>query len=253
MNLALRYHDRVNRRIVLVALVVVLGAFSSLQAQIFGPRASVTSLGDGFNLHNPPGPRASVTSLGPQGFTPRPLFPRGPVSRAGNQSFFRDHHRHFNGGGVALPVYAVPYYYSDYPTIVDPTDTSMEHDYGPGPTIFDRHGSTVDSADLERQYDERLKRLEEQVDEAEQKPVTSAAANTQAPEVRAVDQPPTILVFKDGHTTEVRNYAIVGDALFDFSSGVRHKVALTDLDVSATQKQNEDRGIEFRLPGGSGK
>ena len=42
MSFAVRYHDRVNRWIVLVALLAVLGAASSLQAQIFGPRASVT-------------------------------------------------------------------------------------------------------------------------------------------------------------------------------------------------------------------
>ena len=253
MSRVLRYHEGVNRWIVLIVLLTLAGVESSLQAQVFGPPASVTSLGDGSNLHNPPGPRASVTSLGPQGFTPRPLFPRGPFVPSANRPFFRDHHRRFNGG-VALPVYAVPYYYSDYPEIVDPTDTSMEGNYGPGPTIFDRHGSNADSADLERQYDERLKRLEEQVDAAEQNPVASASSTrSELSENRAVDQPSTLLVFRDGHTSEVRNYAIVGDALFDFSTGVRHKVALADLDLSATQKQNEDRGIDFRLPGGSGK
>jgi hypothetical protein len=252
MSLALRYDDQVNRWIIFAVLFAVLIAGSSLHAQIFGPRASVTSLGDGFNMHNPPGPRASVTSLGPQGFTPRPLFPRGPFAPAGTQPVFRDRHRHFRGG-VALPVYAVPYYYSDYPTIVDPTDTSMEENYGPGPTIFDRHGSNADSAELEHQYDERLKRLEEQVDAVEEKPVASAFVPSDVPERRAPEQPSTILVFRDGHTTEVRNYAIVGDALFDFSTGVRHKVDLSNLDLSATQKQNEDRGIDFRLPGGSGK
>jgi hypothetical protein len=237
-------------------LVVIIGLVCGMQAQIFGPRASITSLGDGYTLHNPPGIRASVTSLGPQGFTPRPFFSRGRVATAVNHPFFRDHHRHFNGG-VALPVYAVPYYYADYPVVVDPTDTSMEENYGPGPTIFDRRGSDASSAEIERQYDERLTRLEKQLDEAEARESAPSSASTvssaraEIPEAPAVAQPSTMLAFRDGHTAEVKNYAIVGDTLYDFSTQSRHKIALTELDLAATQKQNEDRGVDFHVPAGS--
>jgi hypothetical protein len=34
------------------------------------------------------------------------------------------------------------------------------------------------------------------------------------------------------------------------SDGRSKKVALAELDVSATVKQNDDRGVEFKLPGG---
>jgi hypothetical protein len=245
MSSGSRYHSCMNR---LVLGLAVLGFSVGLQAQVFGPRASVTSLGDGFTLHNPPGVRASVTSLGPQGFTPRPFSPRGPAAIPRNRPFFREHHRQFNGG-VSLPVYVIPYYYADYPMLVDPTDTSMEENYGPpGPTIFDRHGSGASSGELERQYDERLNRLEKQVDEAEENRVPQTTARVEAPEAPAADQPATVLVFHDGHTAEVRNYAIVGDALFDFSTGVRHKIALSELDLGATQKENENRGVDFHLP-----
>ena len=46
----------------------------------------------------------------------------------------------------------------------------------------------------------------------------------------------------------MQNYAIVGDTLVDLTEGHRRKVSLTDLDVEATSKQNDDRGIDFRLP-----
>lgn len=239
-----RYHNWVK---LCSALLVFLALAISGSAQIFGPRASVTSLGDGFTLHNPPGIRASVTSLGPQGFTPRPFFPKNPVA-VPNRPFFRDHRRQFSGG-VVLPVYAVPYYYSDYPVVVDPTDTSMEENYGP--TIFDRHGSGASSADVERQYDERLSRLEKHLDEAEANSAPQIAGRADAPVVPAADQPATVLVFRDGHTAEVQNYAIVGDVLFDFSAGARHKIALSDLDLGATQKENENHGVDFHLPGGA--
>jgi hypothetical protein len=69
------------------------------------------------------------------------------------------------------------------------------------------------------------------------------------PEVTpAPDQPQTVLVFKDGHQLEVANYAIVGSTLYDLTEGRRHKIALTDLDLTATSKQNDDRGIDFQVP-----
>ena len=61
------------------------------------------------------------------------------------------------------------------------------------------------------------------------------------------DQPETVLIFKDGHRAEIRNYAIVGDVLYDFTS-VRHRIALADLDLSATTKENDERGIDFHVP-----
>jgi len=56
------------------------------------------------------------------------------------------------------------------------------------------------------------------------------------------------LIFKDGHKQEVGNYAIVGTNLFDLTPGRRQKIALGDLDLPATQKANDDLGIDFKLP-----
>jgi hypothetical protein len=63
-----------------------------------------------------------------------------------------------------------------------------------------------------------------------------------------VVQPATELVFKDGHHASVVNYAILGDALFDFDDGSTHKILLADLDLTATQKANDALGVEFKLP-----
>jgi len=57
-----------------------------------------------------------------------------------------------------------------------------------------------------------------------------------------------VLVFKDGHHSDVFNYAIVGDTLFDFSGGRSRKILLADLDLPATQKANDDRGVDFEIP-----
>jgi hypothetical protein len=47
---------------------------------------------------------------------------------------------------------------------------------------------------------------------------------------------------------EVGNYAIQGATLFDLTPGHKRKVALMDLDLEATRRQNDERGVTFQLP-----
>ncbi len=61
--------------------------------------------------------------------------------------------------------------------------------------------------------------------------------------------PPTVLVFRDQHRQEAQNYAIVGPTLWNFTSQRTEKIALASLDLPATEKANEDRGVSFRIPG----
>jgi hypothetical protein len=60
--------------------------------------------------------------------------------------------------------------------------------------------------------------------------------------------PLTVLVFQDGHRTEARNYAIVGQTLWIYTEQDSKKVPLADLDVAATRNANSDRGIVFQVP-----
>jgi hypothetical protein len=59
--------------------------------------------------------------------------------------------------------------------------------------------------------------------------------------------PPTVLIFRDGHQAEVHNYAVVGQVLWIFSEERARKVPLADLDLDATRKANEERGVEFAV------
>lgn len=71
---------------------------------------------------------------------------------------------------------------------------------------------------------------------------------------RAQEQAPgpaTVLVFRDQHQEEVQNYAIVSRTLWNFTPQRTQKIPLSDLDLPATQKANDDRGVDFRLPGGA--
>jgi hypothetical protein len=60
---------------------------------------------------------------------------------------------------------------------------------------------------------------------------------------------PTVLVFRDQRKQEVQNYAIVGQTLWSFAPQHTQKIPLSDLDLPATTKANDERGITFRVPG----
>ncbi|MGA8616943.1 MAG: hypothetical protein WB660_00270 [Candidatus Sulfotelmatobacter sp.] len=61
--------------------------------------------------------------------------------------------------------------------------------------------------------------------------------------------PATVLVFRDQRKEEVQNYAIVGQTLWVFAPQRTQKIPLAELDLDATQKVNDERGVDFRLPG----
>ena len=60
--------------------------------------------------------------------------------------------------------------------------------------------------------------------------------------------PPTVLVFRNGHREETQNYAIVGEMLWSFNSQRTQRIALASLDLAATEKANLERGVDFHIP-----
>lgn len=242
----LGYDVGMKRLILATVAGFALLAAPAPMAQINGVPASVTSIGFGGHFNQPPGIPASVTSIGPLGLVPgntffpvtcciNPLFPVNPnPPRSGRHVGQHRNHRQFLDQSVALypVIYPVPYEV--------PVEEAAEgpEDYSGGPTIFDRRGPGT-------RYDDRSAEPAPR----EPRPV-EATAEPAAPVVEAPveDQPQTVLIFKDGHQAEVSNYAIVGDTLFDLSEGRRHKIPLSDLDLGATVRQNDDRGIDFKVP-----
>lgn len=61
--------------------------------------------------------------------------------------------------------------------------------------------------------------------------------------------PPTVLIFRDRHQKEVTNYAIVGQNLLDLTPQHHEKIPLANLDLPATARANDDRGVTFHVPG----
>lgn len=149
------------------------------------------------------------------------------------------HDPHHSANGVAYYpyIYGVPVPYSVDVTDPDNPDGDNDDDNDPeyqgGPTIFDRRGSGAASY----------------VPLAPPRPPNNdAVAQSESEQAPEPPQAPTTLVFRDGHQLEVLNYAIVGSTLYDLTPGHPRKVALAELDLSATEKQNDDHGVTFQLP-----
>jgi len=245
------------RPIASLLFVVVLAA-SLATAQIHGVAPSVTSFGFGGSQNPAPGVPASITSLGPQGFQCC-----GNVRISTNSNFAGasgGFHHHRIGVPIFLPVYnpgPTPVY-----VVVQPDSARDDDEDGGGPTIFDRRGPRRQASSeraYDRGYEEGLadaqdrqgresaraarRREDLPVQQDDAKEATPSGSSVSTPAV----EPKTALVFRDGHSEEVTNYAIVGDQLYDFTSGKR-RVSIADLDLAATTKANDARGMDFRLP-----
>jgi hypothetical protein len=238
------------------AVLAVLMALAAASAQtgfsvqagtgptIHGVPPSVTSFGFGGSpgFHGVP---PSVTSLN---------FGSSPAIQANRFQSRRSSfgQRRANRSGFANPFYGsavvVPYYLPSYEVMEPGVDDSMEQmepeDYRGGPTVFDRRGPGI--AEYARPAPAReTQRMPQEQGEQDYR-VAALPADARPPDV--APQLPTVLVFKDGHQQEISNYAIVGPMLYELSEGRARKVALAELDLAATVKENDSRGVDFQVP-----
>jgi hypothetical protein len=223
-------------------LFVILAALTfaclPVSAQMNGVPASVTSFGFGGRETATPGVRASVTSLGPNGYGNNFSFLGNCCSNIFLPSHLNSvaasgrHHRRKDRSEVPVGVlepayvpYAVPYAEGED----DAVDDGAEEDAA---------ASYIEPGNAERRNDMRPT------------PTRSSGrtANPAVAQAPVTAQPSTVLIFKDGHQSDVLNYAILGETLFDISSERTHKIQLADLDLTATQKANDDRGVDFEIP-----
>jgi|SRR5579864_3842986 hypothetical protein len=242
----LEYHRAMRYWTPVLAFFVVLLFTLSAAAQANGVPPSVTSFGFGGQpgFHGVP---PSVTSIGPNGLSPV----HGPHPPFTGQP--HHHHRDY-----VYPTY-VPYYIPYYPMdaydgpVSDPAADAPEDpaQYQGGPTIFDRRGPGVPASNDYQAAKPKIavpKPPAADTTDEDQTLATRAPAPAPPSEPSISVQPKTILIFKDGHKQEIGNYAIVGANLFDLTPGHRMKIALSDLDLAATQKANDDEGNDFQLP-----
>ncbi len=174
----------------------------------------------------------------------QPFFFHG---KFGQPFFFRNrfrfrHRRFFNGfwgpsgfyGGYG---YAYPYY-----------PYSFDYESAAGQYNQQSAQAQYQLQQQVNQLGDDVVRLREQVAELESAtPPTPPPAPAAVPS-QTVPPPPTTLVFRDGKTQEVQNYAIVGHTLWIFSEQRARKVPLSELNIPATMKANEERDVPFQVP-----
>lgn len=235
----LAYHLDVRHSILFFALIFMV---SISYAQV--PGAPPTGAVHPFtgSVQPPTGavqpPTGAPVLTGPRGFASSGFAPNSSHPFTHHDGTHHDgvnHHHssypYLGYGGVYA--YGVPCAYADDSNAEDQGyDATDDSNYQGGPTVFDRRGAGAKS------YVPPVENVPA--------PHTEQTDNS-APGPQPV-QALTVLVFKDGHKLEVGNYAIVGATLFDMTPGHPRKIALADLDLDATQKQNDDRGVVFQLP-----
>ena len=211
----------------LIALPLLTAQF--VAAQVHGIPPSVTSI----QFHTPPfmpNILPSVTSLGPYGYGRS--YPMNGPYRGHNGNGYR----YRNGYGYSSGAYNAPYYFPAY-------DTSYGYDTGGGGGPYMYSGPPTDQT-VHIVVDMPTKRSVVEDDEDAPPPAIASRSNREK-DAEPID--PTVLVFLDGHQQEVTNYAIMGQTVYVFDKRTQ-KIALTDLDVAATIKLNDDRGVDFHLP-----
>jgi hypothetical protein len=166
------------------------------------------------------------------------------------------HHRRF------FRPFAYPYYpyYPAYPYTVYPYyGVGLQSDF-----VYSSGSQSAPAymAEHDNGLQNDLYRLQAELDQIKQQQASQAAErqqyalNTPSDTPRPIPAtprrpeppaPPTVLVFRDGHKTEVHNYAVTGQTLWIFSEERARKVPLADLDLDATRAANEERGVEFAV------
>src|SRR5579864_1648968 len=155
---------------------------------------------------------------------------------------FRHHHnRFFFNAGFGYAYYPYAYAYPAYPAYAD-YDAYAPRSYAYSDTAGT---SAVSDAYAQGALQQQIADLQSEVHEMrselhEQRPAPSAPRPTTAAEA-----PPVTLVYRDGRRVEASNYAIAGNTFWIVSERTARKVAMSDLDLAATKRVNEQNGVEL--------
>jgi hypothetical protein len=235
------------RRLLAFATFLLLAASVQLQAQRGGGGHASAGGHGGFSSHGSfgggfAGGHASAGSFSRGSSFRGPVASRGYSSRGFNRSGtgfrIRTYPRRNNCYGYGCGYgYGYPYFYGG----IDPywwwdSDSSYDQDQQ------DQTGlaNEMNAQSLDEQ---RMRQQNDQDAYARRAPTPRYQADP------TESDPATVLVFRDQHKQEIKNYAIVGQTLWNFSPQRTQKIPLSNLDLPATEKANEDRGIDFHLPG----
>ncbi len=172
--------------------------------------------------------------------------PRGVVFTSGfgfhNGAFFPHHHHlhfFFNGcfgspfcGAFWSPFAAGPIFWPSYDydaAYAQPTYAAPVYD------------NTALQVQIQR-LTEEVQELRQEQEEARQRPAAQPA-----PQAERL-APMAVFVLRDGTRIESRNYGIAGQTIWILNERHARMIKASDLDVAATNKLNEERGVDLVIP-----
>jgi hypothetical protein len=114
---------------------------------------------------------------------------------------------------------------------------------------FNNNGYDYQTAAEINRLSNEVEQLREERDYA-QAPAQPAPTPAPRPAVQAKAQEdlPVVVVFLDKHIREVKNYAVANEMLVVLDGNKRTKFPLADIDLAATMKLNDERGVDFQIP-----
>jgi len=250
------------RPAIFLALAFVLPGAQAQQVETHGPAASVLSPTSPGASHGVPSSVLSPTPrIGPNGR----IFINSRRFRArfGNPRI-KHTRREFIPVPIFIPAYPIDGNYVESPDMPvadqyapedsrDPDSDALREAYNRGARdALSRYGEHY----LDAREKEQARRSADKADKADKKESEDQATGKEvapdgenaSPGPEPDNSPPTIFIFKDGHKLETQNYAILGQTLYDFSTSGMRKIKLSDIDLDATKKANDDLGIPLRLP-----
>jgi hypothetical protein len=149
-------------------------------------------------------------------------------------------------GLTTQPYYPQPYYPVPFglPNYSQQDPLAAQHPAVANEFAISSNNEATDT--LRRQVQQLTEQVRSRQDEI-------AATDEQLAQMRSFETPsastkpaaPGVLVLKNGQVLETRGYAVVGDTLWILTRSGREQMALSNLDVPATQKENLKRGIKF--------
>lgn len=129
-------------------------------------------------------------------------------------------------------------YYPSYPPFWDSYDASNNANAYPEQNYQLQQ-------EISRLSDEVQRLREEQAERSVPPPPQPSPPQ---PQSSTAPPPPTTLVLSNGRTRKVDNYAIADGTLWVFTDQKATKIPLSELDIRATQKANEEQGVPFQVP-----
>lgn len=238
------------------------GGFSASHS--FAPSVPRMSGGFGAASHFSSGP-----AFAPRSFNAPPRYNWSVPARVGNSQSRMSYGNGRNSPGYAgyhHPYYPYPshgyrqpyrpYYYANSTYLVP----GLLNSYWGYPGSYDAQDnySGDQSAQASQAGDNENYGPEGAPNDSEQAPGMTYQAQDVPPPPPGSSEPlpqaAITLVFKDGHSQQVHNYAVTKTTLYvldDAASGRRPEIPLDTIDVAATVRTNQESGLDFTVPAGN--